>query len=119
MKSWMAMQSGYVNVFNNAFAEALVDFQKAAQFDPSNICAINNAAVSLLYLGRLDDAVAMLESAVQENPASTLQEGVCTNLCTLYELESARSTQKKTALLKLVNQHRGDGFSVASLKLPP
>lgn len=74
-------------------------------------------AVCSLYLGHLKDALATLETLVHGDPERNLQEGVLFNLCTLYELESSRAMHKKQALLDLVSRHKGDGFSVACLKM--
>lgn len=78
---------------------------------------MNNLAVCYLYMGKLKESLATLEGMIQSDPAKNLHEGVLFNLCTLYELESSRASQKKAALLEMVSQHKGDSFPVASLKL--
>lgn len=79
--------------------------------------ANNNAAVCLLYLGRLKESLGQLESLVQQDPAFYLHESVLFNLTTMYELESSRSTQKKQALLEAVAGREGDSFNTQCLKL--
>lgn len=79
--------------------------------------AINNMAVCSLYLGRLKEALQLLENLVYSDPVRHLQEGILLNLCTLYELESSRALIKKQSLLSLVSQYKGNGFNVACLKL--
>lgn len=79
--------------------------------------ASNNAAVCLLYLGRLKESLGQLEGLVQEDPALYLHESVLFNLTTMYELESSRSTQKKQALLEAVSCREGDSFNTQCLKL--
>uniref|UniRef100_A0A3Q4GR03 Trafficking protein particle complex subunit 12 n=1 Tax=Neolamprologus brichardi TaxID=32507 RepID=A0A3Q4GR03_NEOBR len=80
-------------------------------------CANNNAAVCLLYLGRLKESLGQLEGLVQQDPAQYLHESVLFNLTTMYELESSRSTQKKQALLEAVACREGDSFNTQCLKL--
>lgn len=79
--------------------------------------ANNNAAVCLLYLGRLKESLGQLEGLVQQDPALYLHESVLFNLTTMYELESSRSTQKKQALLEAVACREGDSFNTQCLKL--
>lgn len=79
--------------------------------------ANNNAAVCLLYLGRLKESLGQLEGLVQQDPALYLHESVLFNLTTMYELESSSSTQKKRALLEAVACREGDSFNTQCLKL--
>lgn len=79
--------------------------------------AHNNAAVCLLYLGRLKDSLRQLEALVRQDPAHCLHESVLFNLTTMYELESSRSAQKKQALLEAVASKEGDSFNTQCLKL--
>ena len=62
-------------------------------------------------------ALAMLERIIWKDPKTNLQEGLLFNLCTIYELESSYSSQKKQKLLELVAKHRGDGFNISCLKI--
>ncbi|RXM31039.1 hypothetical protein EOD39_7324 [Acipenser ruthenus] len=79
--------------------------------------ANNNAAVCLLYLGKLKDSLKQLEGLVQQDPKRYLHESVLFNLTTMYELESSRSMQKKQALLESVACREGDSFNIQCLKL--
>ena len=77
---------------------------------------INNMSVCLLYLGRLKEALSLLESNLTSNPEAFLQETQVLNLATLYELESSYAGQKKQSLLDLLSRHAGDGVNTACLK---
>uniref|UniRef100_A0A8D2DMU6 Trafficking protein particle complex subunit 12 n=1 Tax=Sciurus vulgaris TaxID=55149 RepID=A0A8D2DMU6_SCIVU len=79
--------------------------------------ANNNAAVCLLYLGKLKDSLRQLEAMVQQDPKHYLHESVLFNLTTMYELESSRSMQKKQSLLEAVAGKEGDSFNTQCLKL--
>uniref|UniRef100_A0A8C8Z161 Trafficking protein particle complex subunit 12 n=1 Tax=Prolemur simus TaxID=1328070 RepID=A0A8C8Z161_PROSS len=82
-----------------------------------SLCANNNAAVCLLYLGKLKDSLRQLEALVQRDPGHYLHESVLFNLTTMYELESSRSMQKKQCLLEAVASREGDSFNTQCLKL--
>jgi hypothetical protein len=62
-------------------------------------------------------ALHVLESIIWSNPPKNLNDGLLFNLCTIYELESSWSMQKKQKLLELVSQYKGDGFNVSCLKI--
>ncbi|KAI4898457.1 hypothetical protein NFI96_011941, partial [Prochilodus magdalenae] len=111
------MNKAFVHLSQNNYAEAHTCFSGILKIDPKNPVANNNAAVCLLYLGRLKESLGQLESLVQQDPALYLHESVLFNLTTMYELESSRSTQKKQALLEAVACREGDSFNTQCLKL--
>ena len=74
-------------------------------------------ALCLFYTGKLREAIAILEDHIFKHSKDQLSDGLVFNLCTLYELESSRSQQKKFNLLLWINVHIGDGFYEPSLKL--
>ncbi|KAM3595545.1 uncharacterized protein V6R79_024864 [Siganus canaliculatus] len=111
------MNRAFVYLSQNNYAEAHASFTEVLKIDPKNPVANNNAAVCLLYLGRLKESLGQLEGLVQQDPALYLHESVLFNLTTMYELESSRSTQKKQALLEAVACREGDSFNTQCLKL--
>uniref|UniRef100_A0A3Q2ZXC4 Trafficking protein particle complex subunit 12 n=1 Tax=Kryptolebias marmoratus TaxID=37003 RepID=A0A3Q2ZXC4_KRYMA len=111
------MNRAFVYLSQNNYSEAHSSFLEVLKIDPKNPVANNNAAVCLLYLGRLKESLGQLEGLVQQDPALYLHESVLFNLTTMYELESSRSTQKKQALLDAVACREGDSFNTQCLKL--
>lgn len=111
------MNRAFVHLSQNNYADAHVCFSSVLKIDPKNPVASNNAAVCLLYLGRLKESLGQLESLVHKDPALYLHESVLFNLTTMYELESSRSTQKKQALLEAAASREGDSFNIQCLKL--
>lgn len=109
---------GLISVSQNAFQEALSFFEKAAELDPSNIMLLNNIAVCLLYTGKLEAAVEVMDKMVTvQNPVRSLQEAVLLNMCTLYELHTTHSKQSKLHLLRQLNRYNGDSTNIQCLKL--
>ncbi|XP_075057600.1 trafficking protein particle complex subunit 12 isoform X2 [Mixophyes fleayi] len=111
------MNRAFLHLGQNNFLEAHGFFTEVLKLDPTNTVANNNAAVCLLYLGKLKDSLRHLEGLVQQDPKHYLHESVLFNLTTMYELESSRSMQKKQALLEAVAVKEGDSFNTQCLKL--
>ncbi|XP_011372720.1 trafficking protein particle complex subunit 12 isoform X2 [Pteropus vampyrus] len=116
-KIMVLMNRAFLHLGQNNFAEAHRFFTEILRMEPTNAVANNNAAVCLLYLGRLKDSVRQLEAMVQRQPRHCLHESALFNLTTMYELESSRSTQKKQSLLEAVAGKEGDSFNTQCLKL--
>uniref|UniRef100_A0A8I5YV38 Trafficking protein particle complex subunit 12 n=1 Tax=Pongo abelii TaxID=9601 RepID=A0A8I5YV38_PONAB len=116
-KIMVLMNRAFLHLGQNNFAEAHRFFTEILRMDPTNAVANNNAAVCLLYLGKLKDSLRQLEAMVQQDPRHYLHESVLFNLTTMYELESSRSMQKKQALLEAVASKEGDSFNTQCLKL--
>ncbi|XP_011499813.1 PREDICTED: trafficking protein particle complex subunit 12 [Ceratosolen solmsi marchali] len=112
------VNKGLMAVAQNTFQEALNYFKAALEFDPSNVMLLNNIAVCLLYIGKLEAAIELMENMVTvQNPAKSLQEVVLSNICILYELHTAHIKQSKLNLLKQLNRYNGDASSIHCLKL--
>ncbi|XP_075717260.1 trafficking protein particle complex subunit 12 isoform X1 [Rhinoderma darwinii] len=116
-KMMVLMNRAFLHLGQNNFSEAHKFFAEVLKLDPTNTVANNNAAVCLLYLGKLKDSLRHLEGLVQQDPKHYLHESVLFNLTTMYELESSRSMQKKQALLEAVAVKEGDSFNTQCLKL--
>lgn len=80
---------------------------------------MNNMAFCLFYSGNLSGAISLIESHISKNNRSKnmVNESLVFNLCTLYELESAKSMNKKLNLLLDLNLYTGDGFQSECLQI--
>lgn len=105
-----------LSIASNNYIEAYDFLSKANELRPRNPVVINNMSVCLLYLGRLKEALNLLEANLTQDPEAFLQDTQVLNLATLYELESSYAGQKKHSLLDLMSRHAGDGVNTACLK---
>ncbi|XP_045505489.1 trafficking protein particle complex subunit 12 isoform X2 [Colias croceus] len=110
---------GLIDIAQGKYQEAYNNFARAADQEPTNIMVANNIAVCLLYMGKLKEAITVLQKAIQSDPERALSESLLVNLCTLHELQSANTGDKKLALLRLLCQHKSDTIPnvVEALKL--
>ncbi|XP_038628497.1 trafficking protein particle complex subunit 12 isoform X2 [Tachyglossus aculeatus] len=111
------MNRAFLQLGQNNFGEAHRFFTEILKIHPTNAVAHNNAAVCLLYLGKLKESLRQLEGMARREARPDLHESVLFNLTTMYELESSRSAQKKQLLLQAVAANEGDGFNAQCLKL--
>ena len=51
--------------------------------------------ISKLFRGKLSETIGLLEKFIQEDPKTNLKSNLVFNLCTLYDLQSDNSTEKK------------------------
>ncbi|XP_072948076.1 trafficking protein particle complex subunit 12 [Epargyreus clarus] len=99
---------GLIDIAMGKYQDAYNNFLRAADQEPTNIMVANNLAVCLLYMGRLKEAIAVLQKAIHSDPERGLNESLLTNLCTLYELESSNTQEKKLNLLRMLCKHKSD-----------
>ncbi|CAH2097450.1 unnamed protein product [Euphydryas editha] len=99
---------GLIDIAHGKYQDAYNNFAKAADQEPTNIMVANNLSVCLLYMGRLKEAIAVLQKAIHSDPERGLSESLLINLCTLYELESSKTNEKKLNLLRMLCKHKSD-----------
>jgi trafficking protein particle complex subunit 12 len=97
---------------------AIDQFTKVLTLDPSHVVAANNKALCYLYAGDVSKAIDILEEILFSDPSTTLQENIVYNLCTMYDLATDKSFDKRKKILQLVRTHAPDNFNLSSLKLP-
>lgn len=92
------------------YAHALARYQEQGGGGKT---AVSNGAVCLLHLGRLEEAVRVVEQAVLGEGEHALDEGVLFNLATMYELaEPEGAALKKAQLANVASQRGRQGFDV-------
>lgn len=111
------LHRGFTSVAVSEYASALQDFEKVILTDPHNISAVNNAAICHTFLRNATRAVQVLEDALFSRPVSTLNETSVFNLCTLYELLSDKSLERRRKLLLIIHDHAPDHFNLLSLRI--
>nr|XP_039257097.1 trafficking protein particle complex subunit 12-like [Styela clava] len=129
-KVQLTLNRGFMYIGTNNWKEAVTQFESVLALQPHNIIALNNKAVCMLYLGKLKDAIAILESGANEQTTpdifnkvtnidwqQIMLQGLISNLSTLYELESSRYVLKKRGIfLKQIAPTCSDSFNTACFK---
>jgi len=63
------------------------------------------------------ESMLMLEENLGTKPDSIIRDETVLNVCTLYELESSLTIQRKLGMLRLASQWRNDNLNIACFKL--
>jgi len=111
------MNRGYLALALDQYTTAIDHFQAVLDKDPSNLVAVNNKAICLLYTCELGRAISTLEDLIRKDPQKNLHEVLVFNLCTLYDLKSENSQEKKKSIMSLITRFATDSFDYSVLKL--
>ncbi|VDP28758.1 unnamed protein product [Soboliphyme baturini] len=109
--------SGFIEIFQGNYAAAVEKFTTLAERNKSSYVAANNAAVALLYIGRITEATAIFQKLIATSPESVRIPEVCANLSSLYELQYSKSTAKEVELLMVVRNNYLETFDSSYIKL--
>lgn len=116
-KSRILINMSLLRIANGLYKEAYEVLSEADTLVPNNPITVNNMSFCLFYSGNLKAAIQLIEQFIINNPNKNVNESLIFNLCTLYELESAKAHQKKLKLLLWLNIYAGDGFYEQCLQL--
>jgi len=115
--SLVLMNRGYMYLATDQYNQAIDCFDTVLHLEPRNTAAANNRSICWLYTCDLAKAIGSLEAMIQSDPEHNLDESLIFNLCTLYDLASDRSTEKKKAVMAMVAKFAPDSFDFRVFKV--
>ncbi|CAK9301692.1 unnamed protein product [Gordionus sp. m RMFG-2023] len=115
---YIVLHQGLLYMAHNDFDRANTSFSEAISLCPHlKPIAKNNISLSMLYIGKLKEAISLLETELEADPHVMMHECIIFNLCSMYELQSSNNIYYKRLLLQKVSRIKGDGFSPECFKL--
>ncbi|KAK6924118.1 hypothetical protein RJ641_010318 [Dillenia turbinata] len=99
------------------YVSAVREYDECVERDGSDIVAINNKALSLMYLRDLADSVKVLESSLESVPTVALNETLVVNLCSMYELAYVNHPDIKRTLSKWIARVAPDDFDASCTRI--
>jgi len=115
------MNKGFLAIANDQYPQAIKYFDKIIDIENANgninITAINNKCISMLYTCDLGGAITQLESLLQTEKEKSIDEILIFNICSLYELATDRSNEKKKAILADIAKRAPDNFDFKVFKI--
>ncbi|GAA5864881.1 hypothetical protein JCM8547_009259 [Rhodosporidiobolus lusitaniae] len=105
-------------VAQGQWAEAEQELRKLVEEAPDDVEAVNNLAVVLLYLGKLNEAITLLTGLISSKPSLAYHdETLLFNLCTLFELRTEQALGQKVRLLRSAAEYGAQGIDAGAFKL--
>ncbi|KAL4194574.1 hypothetical protein AMTRI_Chr05g60020 [Amborella trichopoda] len=99
------------------YTAAVREYEEAIERDDSDMVAINNKALCLMYSRDLSGSIKVLESALERIPTVALNETIIVNLCSMYELAYVNHTEIKRTLNNWIARIAPDDFDSSCTRI--
>ncbi|XP_076907763.1 uncharacterized protein LOC143564342 [Bidens hawaiensis] len=99
------------------YASAVREYQECIDRDNSDVVAINNKALCLMYMRDLSDSIKVMESALERIPTIALNETIVVNLCSMYELAYVNHSDVKKTLGTWIAGVAPDDFDTSCTRI--
>ncbi|CAH8345011.1 unnamed protein product [Eruca vesicaria subsp. sativa] len=116
-KNLVGRNKALVHVVAKDYAAAVREYEECIERDNSDVIAVNNKALCLMYLRDLSDAIKVMESALERVPTAALNESLVVNLCSMYELAYVNHTDAKRTLNTWITRVAPDDFDSSCTRI--
>ncbi|XP_024960005.1 trafficking protein particle complex subunit 12-like [Cynara cardunculus var. scolymus] len=99
------------------YVSAVMEYQKCIDRDVSDVIAINNKALCLMYMRDLSDSIKVMENALERIPTYALNETFVVNLCSMYELAYVNHSDIKKTLGSWIARVAPDDFDTSCTRI--
>lgn len=110
MKNLVNRNKALIYLVGNDYISAVREYDECIERDATDVVAVNNKALCLMYLRDLTDSIKVLESALESIPTFALNETVVVNLCSMYELAYVGHSDVKKTLNNWIAKVAPDDF---------
>ncbi|KAL6220056.1 hypothetical protein ACLB2K_007814 [Fragaria x ananassa] len=117
MRNLVSRNKALVYMVGKDYVSAVREYEECIERDGSDVVAINNKALCLMYLRDLSDSIKVLESALERVPTVALNETLVVNLCSMYELAYVNHGDVKRTLSSWIARVAPDDFDTTSTRI--
>lgn len=117
MKNLVNRNKALLFMVGKDYVSAVREYQECIDRDDTDVVAINNKALCLMYLRDLSDSIKVLESALERVPTAALNETFVMNLCSMYELAYVNHSDIKKTLSNWIARVAPDDFDTSSTRV--
>ncbi|CAH1737696.1 unnamed protein product [Aphis gossypii] len=93
-------------IAQNNYKEAYKHFENAYLMDSNKVMALNNMATCLFYEGQLNNAITLLEDAIQRFPDLALNESLLSNICCFYQFQNSASNKQRLLKYHIISKYK-------------
>ncbi|KAH6760186.1 Tetratricopeptide repeat superfamily protein [Perilla frutescens var. hirtella] len=117
LKNLMGRNKALLYLVGKDYVSAVREYEECMERDGSDVVAINNKALCLMYLRDLSDSIKVLESALERVPTVALNETLVVNLCSMYELAYVNHADIKKTLSTWIARVAPDDFDASCTRI--
>lgn len=99
------------------YVSAVREYDECIERDASDVVAINNKALCLMYLRDLSDSIKVLENSLERVPTVAINETLVVNLCSMYELAFVNHSDLKKTLSNWIARVAPDDFDPSCTRI--
>lgn len=74
--------------------------------------ALNNMALCLFYEGQLNNAISLLEDAIQRFPDLALNESLLSNIRCFYKFQNSASNEPRLLKYNIISKYKNQGLLI-------
>ncbi|VVC24786.1 Hypothetical protein CINCED_3A021639 [Cinara cedri] len=93
-------------IAQNNYKEAYKHFENAYIIDSNKVMALNNMATCLFYEGQLNNAISLLEDAIQRFPELALNESLLSNIHCFYQFQNSASNKQRLLKYHIISKYK-------------
>ncbi|KAL4367826.1 hypothetical protein GQ457_05G008600 [Hibiscus cannabinus] len=99
------------------YVSAVREYEECIERDHTDVVAVNNKALCLMYLRDLSDSIKVLENSLERVPTVALNETLVINLCSMYELAYVNHSENKRTLSNWIARVAPDDFDASCTRV--
>ena len=116
-KNLVNRNKALVYLVGKDYVSAVREYDECIERDHTDVVAVNNKAICLMYLRDLSDSIKVLENALERVPTVALNETLVVNLCSMYELAYVNHSDIKRTLSNWIARVAPDDFDSSCTRI--
>ncbi|XP_057969898.1 uncharacterized protein LOC131159198 [Malania oleifera] len=117
LKNLVNRNKALIYLVGKDYVSAVREYEECIERDGTDMVAINNKAICLMYLRDLSDSIKVLENALERAPTVALNETLVVNLCSMYELAYVNHSDIKRTLSNWIARVAPDDFDSSCTRI--
>ncbi|XVE86736.1 hypothetical protein DITRI_Ditri18aG0057600 [Diplodiscus trichospermus] len=116
-RNLVSRNKALVYLVGKDYVSAVREYEECIERDHTDVVAINNKALCLMYLRDLSDSIKVLENGLERVPTRALNETLVINLCSMYELAYVNHSEIKRTLSNWIARVAPDDFDASCTRV--